>query len=164
MWFEQGNFGRAGRLLTWCGDVRDVFSLRRGGDRRSGAIAGVLRMWLILLVATIGIIALGTRRRKRSRTLPAAFTSFWFLLFILAAKTIAEFRSTSASPGVDGRLVLGLTESPVCLPRSVTQHLVPLLANATQRRRVFFFLPILIRVTGETGLLSARLLSVPMLC
>src|SRR5688500_19783526 len=41
------------------------------------------------------------------------------------------------------------------LPRRVSEHLVRLLARATQRRRVLFLLAILIGITGETGLLSA---------
>jgi len=56
-----------------------------------------LRMWLILLVATIGIIALGLVVANAAALYRLRYI-FWFLLFILAAKTIAEFRSTSASP------------------------------------------------------------------
>jgi hypothetical protein len=44
------------------------------------------------------------------------------------------------------------------LSRLIAEHLVPLLANAPQRRRVIDLLPVLIGIACETGLLPARFL------
>jgi hypothetical protein len=44
------------------------------------------------------------------------------------------------------------------LSRLVGEHLVPLLPNAAQRRRVIDLFPVLIRIACETSLLSARFL------
>jgi hypothetical protein len=96
MWFEQGNFGRAGRLLTGV-EMCAMFFLYAAAGIAVWRHRRRLRMWLILLVATIGIIALGLVVANAAALYRLRYI-FWFLLFILAAKTIAEFRSTSASP------------------------------------------------------------------
>ena len=47
---------------------------------------------------------------------------------------------------------------------SVGKHLVFLLAPASQRRRFLHFFTILIRIPGESGLLSAWFWGIPALC
>jgi hypothetical protein len=96
MWFEQGNYGRAGRLLTGV-EMCAIFFLYAAAGIAVWQHRGRLRMWLIAIVAAIGIIALGLVVANAAALYRLRYV-FWFLLFILAAKTITEFRSTSASP------------------------------------------------------------------
>jgi 4-amino-4-deoxy-L-arabinose transferase-like glycosyltransferase len=97
MWVESGSYGRATRLLTGAETlvmyllyVAVGFCVWR--ERRN------LRMWLVFLVATIGMIALGLVVVNAGALYRIRYV-FWMLLIILAAQGILTL-SKGRLPGV----------------------------------------------------------------
>jgi hypothetical protein len=92
MWVKTGNFGRAGRLLSGLETlvmyflyVAVAFSLWR--ERRN------LKMWLLFLVAAIGIIALGLVVVNAGALFRIRYV-FWMMLIVLAAQGILSYFTT----------------------------------------------------------------------
>jgi len=89
MWIEAGSFGRAGRLLSgletlvmYCLYLPVIFCVWR--ERRN------LRMWLLLLVATIGMVGLGLVVVNAGALYRIRYV-FWMMLIVLAAQGIRHF-------------------------------------------------------------------------
>ena len=86
MWIEVGSFGRAPRLLSGLETLAMYFVYVVAGlcvwrERRN------LKMWLVFLVATIGILALGFVVANAGALFRIRYV-FWMMLIVLAAKEI----------------------------------------------------------------------------
>jgi len=96
MWMEHGNFGRAGRLLSGLETLGMYFLYLAAGfcawqERRN------LKMWLLLLVATTGMVALGLVVVNAGALYRIRYV-FWMMLIVIAAQGIHHltvFRTTS---------------------------------------------------------------------
>ena len=87
MWVQAGSFGRAGRLLSGLETlamyflyIAVAFCLWR--ERRNA------KVWLLFLVATIGMVALGLVVVNAGALFRIRYV-FWMLLIVLAAQTLA---------------------------------------------------------------------------
>lgn len=95
MWVEHGSFGRAGRLLSGLETLGMYLLYPAAGfcvwqERRN------LKMWLLFLVATIGIVALGLVVVNAGALYRIRYV-FWMMLIVIAAQGIhlTVFRTTS---------------------------------------------------------------------
>ena len=88
MWLQAGNFGRAGRLLSGAETLAMYFlyvavAVCLWQERRN------LRMWLLFLVATAGILALGLVVANAGALYRIRYV-FWMMLIVIAAEGIAR--------------------------------------------------------------------------
>ena len=86
LWIQAGHFGRAGRLLTGLETLAMYFLYVAAGfcvwrERRNA------RMWLLFLVATIGMVALGLVVVNAGALFRIRYV-FWMLLIVLAVDGI----------------------------------------------------------------------------
>ena len=89
MWFEAGNFGRAGRLLTGVETFVMYLLYFAAGfcvwrERRN------LRMWFLFLVASAGLLALGLVVVNAGALYRLRYV-FWMMLIVIAANGIRHF-------------------------------------------------------------------------
>ena len=86
LWIEAGSFGRTGRLLSGLETLAMYFLYVAAGfcvwRERSNA-----RMWLLFLVATIGMVALGLVVVNAGALFRIRYV-FWMLLIVIAAETL----------------------------------------------------------------------------
>ena len=89
MWIEAGSFGRAPRLLSGLETLAMYFVYLAAGlcvwrERRN------IKMWLVFLVAVIGMLALGLVVVNAGALFRIRYV-FWMMLIVLAAKEINRF-------------------------------------------------------------------------
>jgi 4-amino-4-deoxy-L-arabinose transferase-like glycosyltransferase len=89
MWFERGNYGRAGRLLTGAETLAMYFLYAAAGvcfwrHRRE------LPVWLLSLVAALGTIALGLVVVNAGALYRLRYV-FWILFIVMAAESLVHF-------------------------------------------------------------------------
>ncbi len=92
MWIEPGAFGRAGRLLSGLETLVMYFLYVAAGfclwrERRNMAL------WLLFLVATIGIVGLGLVVVNAGALYRIRYV-FWMLLIVIAAQGILNYLTT----------------------------------------------------------------------
>lgn len=92
MWIEVGSFGRAPRLLSGLETLVMYFVYLTAGlcvwrQRRN------MKMWLVFLVATIGMLALGLVVVNAGALFRIRYV-FWMMLIVLAAREINRFYRT----------------------------------------------------------------------
>jgi hypothetical protein len=88
MWVEVGSFGRAPRLMSGIETLAMYFVYVAAGlcvwrERRN------LKMWLVFLVATIGILALGLVVVNAGALFRIRYV-FWMMLIVLAARGMLD--------------------------------------------------------------------------
>jgi len=88
MWFEVGSFGRASRLLSGLETLAIYFLYLAAGicvwrERRN------LKMWLVVLVATIGMVGLGLVVVNAGALFRIRY-AFWMMMIVLAARGILD--------------------------------------------------------------------------
>jgi hypothetical protein len=88
MWVQTGSFGRAGRILSGLETLAMYFlyvavAVCLWQERRN------LRMWLLFLVATIGMLALGLVVVNAGALYRIRYV-FWMMLIVIAAEGIAR--------------------------------------------------------------------------
>ena len=88
MWVEAGSFGRAPRLLSGLETLAMYFVYLAAGlcvwrERRN------LKMWLVFLVATIGMLALGLVVANVGALFRIRYV-FWMMLIVLAARGMLD--------------------------------------------------------------------------
>ncbi|HEX5886623.1 MAG TPA: hypothetical protein VFY67_18925 [Pyrinomonadaceae bacterium] len=88
MWVQSGSFGLAGRLLSGVETLAMYFLYVAAGlcvwrERRNR------KMWLLLLVATIGMLALGLVVVNAGALFRLRY-AFWMMMIVLAAKGILD--------------------------------------------------------------------------
>ena len=88
MWMEVGSFGRAARLLSGLETLVMYFLYFAAGlcvwrERRN------LKMWLVFLVATIGMLALGFVVVNAGALFRIRYV-FWMMMIVLAARGLLD--------------------------------------------------------------------------
>ena len=89
MWIQSGNFGRAGRILSGLETLAMYFLYFAAGycvwhERRN------VKMWLMFLVASVGMLALGLVVVNAGALFRIRYV-FWMMLIVLAAEGIVKF-------------------------------------------------------------------------
>ena len=88
MWIEVGSFGRAARLLSGLETLVMYFLYLAVGlcvwrERRN------MKMWLVFLVATIGMLALGLVVVNAGALFRIRYV-FWMMMIVLAARGLLD--------------------------------------------------------------------------
>jgi hypothetical protein len=91
MWFQSGSYGRAGRLLSGAETLAMYFLYLAVGvslwqERRN------LKMWLVFLIATTGMLALGLVVVNAGALYRIRYV-FWMLLIVIASRRLTQINA-----------------------------------------------------------------------
>jgi hypothetical protein len=106
MWVQRGSFGLAGRLLSGM-EMLAMYFLYVAAAVCWWRHRRRLKMWLLFLVATIGIVALGMVVVNAGALYRLRY-AFWILLIVMAADTLAHltvFRTSATNSRMSSSVV-----------------------------------------------------------